>query len=252
MKTGLHRRPRATKRRRVQRPVQRRAPDRVAGRGAGREEVRPLPEGRGPAGDSPLHTTDLPIRQSPAQCRCGAPIIGQRCAHGHQAPKSRGLRYLHGGYAESSLESLDALGAIAEKRASLRAHHGGDQSVIETDLSADYCRYDVLIETVAANVARMGVLTARGRTRSSVGLLISLMRERQRLGTLLGLRPRAKEVSIADWLAEADGSNDPTTDDPGTDTTRGDTSRDDTDERSERNGEANTEQQHDDQQHGDD
>lgn len=161
--------------------------------------------------ESRARGTAGPILQSAAVCRCGAPISGQRCAHGHQAPRVRGVAYLHGAYAESALESLAALGAIADKRAALCVHHGGDQSVIEQDLSGDYARYDVLISTVAANVERMGVLTARGRTRSSVGLLISLMRERQRLGTLLGLQPRQKEADIRDWFTDDDGATTRTT-----------------------------------------
>lgn len=210
MKPGIKRRPRATKARRVQRLVQRAAPDRVAEHATGDAGSVASTEG---VSRGPLHTADLPIPQSATHCRCGAPIIvdAQRCTRGHQAPRSKGLHYLHGGYAESALESLDALGAIAEKRSALRAHHGGDQSVIEQDLSGDYCRYDVLIETVSANVARMGVLTARGRTRSSVGLLISLMRERQRLGSLLGLRPRLKEADVRDWFTSDDGDDDTST-----------------------------------------
>ena len=130
------------------------------------------------------------------KCRCGAAITGQRCARGHQAPRSRGLHYRHGGYAESSLESLDGIAAIAQKRAELAQHLGGDPSTVQADLCDDYSRLDVLISTVTANVARKGVITGRGRTRSSVALLLQLMDRRLRLAVQLGIEPKTKRVTV--------------------------------------------------------
>jgi hypothetical protein len=161
-------------------------------------------------GLSPPRGTVEPIPELPATgqtpaCKCGAPFIGQRCRRGHQAPKAlgaQGIRLVHGAYAESSLESLSALGAIGEKRAALRVHFGGEPSVLEEDLAADYARLDVLIETVSANVAHKGVITTRGRTRSTVTLLMQLMQQRQRLAALLGLQRREKELSLDDWISQ--------------------------------------------------
>ena len=204
----------ATQRTPVQRRVQRSARDRVAGSRGRTSEYRGTGAELRGAEPRALHTgSALAPSPDPAMpatmqtCRCGAPITGQRCAKGHQAPRTKGLHYIHGGCAESSLESLEALGAIAEKRAALRAHLGGQPSVVQADLSADYCRLDVLIETAAANIARQGAMTARGRTRSAVALLLQLMDRRLRLAVQLGIEPRTKRVSVPsarEWVAGAE------------------------------------------------
>jgi hypothetical protein len=68
----------------------------------------------------------------------------------------------------------------------------------------DYARTDLLIESMAANLEVGGILTAKGKARAAVKLLLALMDRRLRLATTLGLERRARHVDLARKLSGLD------------------------------------------------
>jgi hypothetical protein len=85
---------------------------------------------------------------------------------------------------------------MAEKREAL-ARHVGAASVIQQDVINDYATVDVLIDTVTANIVKLGVLTTKGRTRAAVSLLLQLLDRRVRYAALLGMKAEVKDVDFA-------------------------------------------------------
>jgi integrase len=110
--------------------------------------------------------------------RCGAPLssgVGRcaRCGSFGPGP-GNAFALRHGGRSRHVVENEAALVLQAEKCAALRGHLGR-VSVVQEDLIGDYARLDLLIDTVADNIGRLGVLTAKGRTRATVNLLLQLL-----------------------------------------------------------------------------
>ena len=134
-------------------------------------------------------------------CRADTPPGAQNCPACHLALPGNTLAMKHGG--RRKLDQPAALAAIAEKRADLVAHLGGDPSVIQADLVIDYARVDTLIESVAANIERGGVFTPKGSARAAVSMLLSLLDRRLRLATTLGIERRAKPVNPLDAVRAA-------------------------------------------------
>jgi len=95
----------------------------------------------------------------------------------------------HGG--RRGLNTPAAFDAVAAKRAELAAHLGNDLSPIQMDLVLDYCRLDVLIETVSANIAAAGIFSAKGSTRAATRMFLVLTDRRLRLAQTLGIERRA-------------------------------------------------------------
>ena len=140
-----------------------------------------------PDGEPPIAS---PIDQSP-------PV--ERRADGRILPGSK-LRLQHGARSAlsrpgtSHLATPEEVAAIAEKRAAIVEHLGGEVAVIQEDLVFDYCRLDVLIDTVSENIWLAGVFTPEGDKRVPVDLLLALMGQRLRLAQTLGIERKAKPV----------------------------------------------------------
>ena len=111
---------------------------------------------------------------------------------GHRFGPGNTYAMKHGAY--RSLDQPEMLAAIAGKRDELTRDLGGELSVIQSDLVTDYARVDVLIESVAANIEVGGVLSAQGRVRAAVKLLLVLLDRRLRIATTLGIERKAKPV----------------------------------------------------------
>jgi hypothetical protein len=124
-----------------------------------------------------------------------------RDARGRWAPGNSGA-LVHGGRSRQALESAAAVAVRLEKQAALHEDLGGDLGVIKRDLGADYLTVDTMITTVTANIERQGVLTATGKRRAAVDLLLSLIDRRLRLAERLGIERRQKAVpSLNEYLA---------------------------------------------------
>lgn len=94
--------------------------------------------------------------------------------------------------------------ALEEFRAGVLSDLGGDDNLtmLERGLVDRICEIQAICCHLAADVARRGVLTPRGRQRSSVGTLYAGIDRYQRLSAQLGLKRRAKEITdtIQDYL----------------------------------------------------
>lgn len=93
---------------------------------------------------------------------------------------------------------------MREKAGAIVADLGGDVSTIRADLIGDYCRADLLIETVSAHIEQRGAFTQGGKRRPAVDLLLSLIDRRLKLAITLGIERRSRDLtalSAAEYAA---------------------------------------------------
>jgi hypothetical protein len=145
-------------------------------------------------------------------CKCGASphdSLPDICARGHalrgnQRTVTHGLRSARA--QEALMPGQEALRAVlAEHRSELLADLGGDDAVgvVLRDAVDRYLRLSVLASTLEARIEREGVLTAKGRTRASVTLYLSVVDRLMKLSQQLGFERRAKQApSLAEFLAQ--------------------------------------------------
>jgi hypothetical protein len=135
------------------------------------------------------------------------PAPSGRRANGTFAPgNAQALR--HGLYSRQVREALlpeqaEARAAIAEQRRAIEEDLGGAESLsaITRDLIGRYVELRLIADFLAHQLAAVGPLTGKGRTRSALVAWLGVVDRQQKLAIALGLERKAKRVpSLAEVL----------------------------------------------------
>lgn len=144
-------------------------------------------------------------RSSLAVSRDDAPALGAetRFRPGSQAARRHGVRafQLRG---EAALEA-DQRAALEAFRAGLVADQGGCSEL--TTIGAGYvrrlCDVEAICALMAADLAARGILTQRGRVRSTYAAFLQVIDRWDRLAQRLGIGRRERRIpSLAEYLAQ--------------------------------------------------
>jgi hypothetical protein len=76
----------------------------------------------------------------------------------------------------------------------------GDQGLVKRTLATRFLEQAVIADTLAANLAQQGILTAKGRQRAALSAYLSVSASLSRLAAQLGLERQAKRVPTASDL----------------------------------------------------
>ena len=113
--------------------------------------------------------------------------------------------------ANAELPEQSALRAVlAEREASITADLGGHDalSTLQIDLVHDYQTLTCIATYLESRVMREGPITAKGRTRAAVSVLLSVLDRKLRVAQQLGLARAARPIESLDrYLARVGGAN---------------------------------------------
>jgi len=193
---GTNRRPRATKRRRVQRPVQRSTPGRVVEPGASDPVTEGSAEG---SGDGALYTMSRHDSPTPEVVPCGRDQRGR-------FTRANTEQRTHGAYSLHRWQELAAV--IVERRTALVTSKGFTSDDVPPSLSIIV---DALIEAdvmrssfFAYITATGGPLSVKGRTRRAVEGWSRACDRCAKLAGMIGLQREPKAETVDDWFTRAD------------------------------------------------
>jgi len=91
-------------------------------------------------------------------------------------------------------EQAEAVAAMQERRAIFVADLGGDLSQLQADTLERYQQACLVADYLFDNIARLGALTGKGRTRAAVSAYLRVLDRQVRLAQLLGIERRARKV----------------------------------------------------------
>ena len=145
-------------------------------------------------------------------CRCGAGPHSTHtghCARGHAVPGNQ-LHRLHGAYSfrdrgDASLPP-DLRMTVAEFKAQVISDRGGPQelSAIEAARIGHLSEVETTLRLLASDIARNGLLTKKGRTRTVFGRWLEALDRWEKLASHIGDGRRARTVpSLSAYLATA-------------------------------------------------
>lgn len=98
-------------------------------------------------------------------------------------------------------EQQQAVQAMHERRAAIVDDLGVDLSQVKQDVLQRYLEAGLIADYLFDNIQRNGVLTAKGRNRAACSAYLQVLDRQVRLGQLLGLERRTRQVpNPADWL----------------------------------------------------
>ncbi len=149
---------------------------------------------------------------APAVCRCGAgphPTHTGHCDRGHAMPGNQ-LHRLHGAYSfrdrgDASLPP-DLRMTVGEFKAQVITDRGGldELSAIEAARIGHLAEVETTLRLLASDIARNGLLTKKGRTRTVFGRWLEALDRWERLASHVGDGRRASAVpSLSAYLAQA-------------------------------------------------
>jgi hypothetical protein len=151
--------------------------------------------------------TPMPI------CACGATerhaVDAHRCARGH-ALRGNQLHYQHGAYSyahrgEASLPP-ELRVTVAEFKSQVISDRGGldELSAIEAARIGHLAEVETTLRLLASDIARNGLLTKKGRTRTVFGRWLEALDRWEKLASHIGDGRRARTVpSLNDYLRAA-------------------------------------------------
>jgi hypothetical protein len=162
---------------------------------------------------SPIAEGDAPRppdgSEAQGMCKCGAGTHATRggvCARGH-AMQGNQLRRTHGVRAFETTGRLPDVvrHTVDEFREAVIQDRGGASEL--STLEAAYVRRLAEVETVArllaADLATRGLMSARGRVRSTFSRWLECLDRWDKLAQRVGTERRARAVSLRDYLARA-------------------------------------------------
>jgi hypothetical protein len=124
-----------------------------------------------------------------------------RFVAGHPGPALKHGRYSKLVRQGALPEQQEAVAAMQERRAAIVADLGADLSQVKQDVVGRYLEASLVADYLFNNVQQHGVLTGKGRTRAAVATYLQVLDRVVRLGQLLGLERRSKQVpNPADWI----------------------------------------------------
>ncbi len=146
----------------------------------------------------------------PPVCRCGAgphPTHAGICERGH-AVRGNQLHRTHGAYSfrdrgEASLPP-DVRMTVAEFKAQVVSDRGEELSAIEAARIGHLAEVETTLRLLAHDLATRGLMTAKGRVRSTFSRWLEALDRWERLAGHIGDGRRARQVpSLSDYLAQA-------------------------------------------------
>jgi hypothetical protein len=147
----------------------------------------------------------------PPICSCGEaerhPVDPHRCARGHALPGNQ-LHRTHGAYSfrdhgEASLPP-DMRMTVAEFKAQVVSDRGGELTAIEAARIGHLAEVETTLRLLAHDLATRGLMTAKGRVRSTFSKWLEALDRWERLAGHIGDDRRARTVpSLQDYLREA-------------------------------------------------
>jgi hypothetical protein len=153
---------------------------------------------------------DAAIESTPPLCSCGATerhaTVADRCARGHALPGNQ-LHRTHGTYSfrdrgEAALPS-DVRMTVAEFKAQVVSDRGVELSAIEAARIGHLAEVETTLRLLAHDLATRGLMTAKGRVRSTFSKWLEALDRWERLAGHIGDGRRARQVpSLSDYLAQ--------------------------------------------------
>jgi hypothetical protein len=145
----------------------------------------------------------------PPVCRCGAgphPTHAGICEKGH-AVRGNQLHRTHGAYSfrDRGVAALpDVLRqTVAEFKAQVVSDRGGELSAIEAARIGHLAEVETTLRLLAHDLATRGLMTAKGRVRSTFSKWLEALDRWERLAGHIGDGRRARQVpSLSDYLAQ--------------------------------------------------
>lgn len=101
----------------------------------------------------------------------------------------------------------ERLAVLAERRSALQEDLGGAAAlgVIKQDMAQRFIELEVIADTLAADLVRHGVITAKGKQRAAVTTYLAVVDRLNKLAQTLGLERREKQIPTLDaYLASRD------------------------------------------------
>lgn len=161
----------------------------------------------------PAVTTEIDAaNESTPICACGATARHAadtlRCVRGH-ALRGNQLHYQHGAFSfrDRGAASLppDLRMTVAEFKAQVITDRGGldELSAIEAARIGHLAEVETTLRLLASDIARNGLLTKKGRTRTVFGRWLEALDRWQKLAAHIGDGRRARQVpSLSAYLAQ--------------------------------------------------
>jgi len=168
----------------------------------------------------PAVTTEIDAanESTPLVCSCGAgphETAADMCSNGHFV-RGNSARRTHGHYAfrDRGAASLppDLRMTVAEFKSQVISDRGGldELSAIEAARIGHLAEVETTLRLLASDLARNGLLTKRGRTRTVFGRWLEALDRWQKLAAHIGDGRRARQVpSLSAYLAQATGDENP-------------------------------------------
>ncbi len=155
---------------------------------------------------------DAANESTPLLCSCGAgphETTADMCSNGHFV-RGNQARRTHGAYSfrdrgEASLPP-DLRMTVAEFKSQVITDRGGPQelSAIEAARIGHLAEVETTLRLLASDIARNGLLTKKGRTRTVFGRWLEALDRWERLASHVGDGRRARAVpSLSAYLAQA-------------------------------------------------
>ena len=165
---------------------------------------------QGPAASDVAPSSQLPASGQSAGARhqpwCAAdvPPGAGRCPRcGVWQPANFGALKT-GLHTRRTIETADALAALAEQRQEIERDRGGSDALarVYRDLVGRYVETSALADTLGQQLVSMGIVTSKGRPRSILNAYLQVLDRQHRLALTLGLQRVARPVpTLAEYLA---------------------------------------------------
>jgi hypothetical protein len=156
--------------------------------------------------------SDAANESTPLLCSCGAgshETAADMCSNGHFV-RGNSARRTHGSYAfrDRGAASLppDLRMTVAEFKSQVICDRGGldELSAIEAASIGHLTEVETTLRLLASDIARNGLLTKKGRTRTVFGRWLEALDRWERLASHVGDGRRARAVpSLSAYLAQA-------------------------------------------------